>query len=266
MLPVDQLVDGRVYYWRGWAWDQVNGSSTSWSPVYRFRFTRRFGAAQPSPYETVGPLSVNLANGNAVIGWNSDTAATVGGGVSVGLTYNSMATSTVSGAVPFPGIPVGWTPSWGVNMVSSLSISGASAVVRFGDGDSQTFRFKDGVWVAPEFESAQLLARRDNGGTVLGYQYLSEGGVVTDFSVSGVVLSVTSTADDRKPASSRYEWSGTTLAKVIDPVSGRFMKLDYATGTSTCPGGVPSSMGGLAFTTGLLCALTHFDGSKTFFL
>ncbi|MEZ5311457.1 MAG: hypothetical protein R2735_12870, partial [Microthrixaceae bacterium] len=132
VLPVDQLVDGRVYYWRGWAWDQVNGSSTSWSPVYRFRFTRRFGAAQPSPYETVGPLSVNLANGNAVIGWNSDTAATVGGGVSVGLTYNSMATSTVSGAVPFPGIPVGWTPSWGVNMVSSLSISGASAVVRFG--------------------------------------------------------------------------------------------------------------------------------------
>ena len=267
VLPVDQLVDGRVYFWRGWAWDQNNGSSTSWSSVYQFRFTRRFGAGQPSPYESVGPVSVNLANGNAVVSWQSDTAATVGGGASVGLTYNSMATSTVSGAVPYPGLPAGWTPSWGANAVTSLSIAGASAVVRFSDGNSQTFKSTNsGGWVPPEFESDQLLARRDNAGTVVGYQYLSEGGELTDFSVSGAVLSATSVADDRKPASLRYEWSGSTMSKITDPVSGRFMKLDYATSPSACPAGAPSSMGGLAFTTGLLCGLTHFDGSKTFFL
>ena len=186
-----------------------------------------------------------------MVGWDSDTAASVGGGVSVGLTYNSMSSAVFAGQDVFPGIPAGWVPSWATNSVTSLSVTPGSVVVRFGDGDSQTFRFKDGRWVAPVPESDQLVTLTGSGGGVSGYRYFAEWGQVVDFDVSGRILFSTTAVDDRKPASVRYEWSGTTLSKITDPVSGRFIKLDYATGTSTCPGGVPSSMGGLSFAAGL---------------
>ena len=93
-----------------------------------------------------------------MFGWSSATANTVGGAAGVTLTYNSLASSSSASQDQFPGLPLGWTASWGQNSVVGLSPSSGSAVVRFEDGSSQTFTRKNDAWVPPESESDQLVS------------------------------------------------------------------------------------------------------------
>lgn len=88
--PAEYLVDGGTYSWTAYSWDQVIIAASP-TTYWRFSVNSRLGDDQPSPYDTVGPVQVNLATGNAVVGHSSPTFTTVGGAIGVPLTYNSQA-------------------------------------------------------------------------------------------------------------------------------------------------------------------------------
>jgi len=89
-VPDNILQDGRTYYWhvytRGYA--QTN---PTW--VRSFKVDTRVGKDSTQAYENVGPLSVDLATGNATTGTSSHSISALGGDIDVSLNYNSPAMS-----------------------------------------------------------------------------------------------------------------------------------------------------------------------------
>ncbi|MGQ0842150.1 PA14 domain-containing protein, partial [Actinokineospora sp.] len=85
-IPAGVLQDGTAYTW------QVNtysGTTTTPSPVWHLKVDQRVGDRGPAPVDTLGPVSVNLANGNVMTSSSSPTFTTVGGTAGVTMTYNS---------------------------------------------------------------------------------------------------------------------------------------------------------------------------------
>ena len=81
------LVDGVTYTWCALTWD----GSTVVAPNkgFSFRYTKRLGTSQPSPFQQVGPVAVNAATGNMVVAGSTRQIPTVGGNLGINLTYNS---------------------------------------------------------------------------------------------------------------------------------------------------------------------------------
>lgn len=91
-VPSGLLRDGVTYNWKvfvGDQWDWLPRFS-SWPPS-SMKVNLRLGTGGPSPYDTAGPVTVNLANGNAVVSAGSPSFPTAGGPVGLSLTYNSLA-------------------------------------------------------------------------------------------------------------------------------------------------------------------------------
>ncbi|MDP9418934.1 MAG: PA14 domain-containing protein, partial [Actinomycetota bacterium] len=90
-VPPESLQDGVTYYWKVFTWDGWGGATpvySSWPPN-ALKVNLRLGDAGPSPFDTVGPAKVNLANGNVVVSTSSPTFTTAGGPVGLSYTYNS---------------------------------------------------------------------------------------------------------------------------------------------------------------------------------
>jgi RHS repeat-associated protein len=87
-VPASSLQDGFTYTWRAYAYD---GISVSVSGPRTFKVDRRLGMQVAMPYDTAGPVKVNLFNGNAVISTGGPSFPTVGGALGVSYTYNSQA-------------------------------------------------------------------------------------------------------------------------------------------------------------------------------
>ncbi|MGH9283655.1 MAG: PA14 domain-containing protein, partial [Acidimicrobiales bacterium] len=88
--PAGVLVDGATYYWRVYASDGLELTNQT-APVRKLKVDRRLGDSAVSPTDTVGPVRVNLANGNAVVHAASPSFDTVGGPMGLSYTYNSAA-------------------------------------------------------------------------------------------------------------------------------------------------------------------------------
>lgn len=86
--PSGTFADGGTYYWIAQAQDD-RGATSAWSTPRSFRIDFRLGKRPTLPYDTVGPVDVNLSNGNVVLAVNGPSFPTVGGPVGVNLTYNS---------------------------------------------------------------------------------------------------------------------------------------------------------------------------------
>ncbi len=84
------LRDGIPYTWTVLTDDGVD---TAWRQDWIGRFTvnRRLGVGGPAPVDTVGPVTVNLANGNAALAFASPTVSTLGGPMGMVFSYNSLA-------------------------------------------------------------------------------------------------------------------------------------------------------------------------------
>jgi large repetitive protein len=84
--PAGTLQDGGKYTWSVLTRDdlEVDGYGPTW--VNHLQVDLRLGAGGPSPRDEAGPVSVNLANGNANLSFASPTVETVGG--SMGMTFN----------------------------------------------------------------------------------------------------------------------------------------------------------------------------------
>jgi RHS repeat-associated protein len=90
-IPDGVLQNGTSYTWVVSVKDDYD-NTFSW--VNHFRYTIRAGTGGPSPSDTVGPVTVNTANGNASLGFDSPTVNTVGGAMGLSFNYNSQAPST----------------------------------------------------------------------------------------------------------------------------------------------------------------------------
>jgi RHS repeat-associated protein len=91
-VPQGLLQDGVTYYWKvfvGDQWDWLPRFS-SWPPN-TMKVNLRLGASGPSPFDTAGPVTVNLATGNAVVSAGTPSFPTAGGSVGLTFTYNSLA-------------------------------------------------------------------------------------------------------------------------------------------------------------------------------
>ncbi|MBT2518754.1 hypothetical protein J7E29_15015 [Streptomyces sp. ISL-90] len=113
-VPAGSLQDGTTYSWTVITRDegyQVD-SPTPW--VAKFTVNKRLGAGGVSPADAVGPVSVNLASGNASVSFASPTVSTVGGPMGVSFSYNSQHPSNAGlkgeyfDATPKPGQAQSW--------------------------------------------------------------------------------------------------------------------------------------------------------------
>ena len=89
-VPANVLRDGQVYSWRVATRDFPDVAG-SWSALSTFKVDRRLGAQGPLPGDSVGPVVVSLATGNASTSVSTPGVATLGGNLGVTITYNSMA-------------------------------------------------------------------------------------------------------------------------------------------------------------------------------
>jgi RHS repeat-associated protein len=88
--PVEgSLQDGVTYTWRVWTSDGVDETEQTFPG--KFTVNRRLGTSGPSPYDTAGPATVNLASGNVSLNFASPTVATLGGPMGMSFSYNSLA-------------------------------------------------------------------------------------------------------------------------------------------------------------------------------
>ncbi len=85
-VPPGSLQDGATYYTTVYTKDAVEQVK---AVTKSFRVNLRLGNQAVSPNDGVGPVTVNLANGNAVVSTSSPTVATVGGSMGLSYTYNS---------------------------------------------------------------------------------------------------------------------------------------------------------------------------------
>ncbi|WP_369818002.1 PA14 domain-containing protein [Cellulomonas sp. Root485] len=86
--PTGSLRDGGVYTWTVLTKDDYGTSPVTW--VNKLKINRRLAESGPSPVEQVGPVTVNLANGNLGMRFSSPTVATVGGSMGLTFSYNSL--------------------------------------------------------------------------------------------------------------------------------------------------------------------------------
>ncbi|MGB3411961.1 MAG: hypothetical protein WBA45_12285, partial [Microthrixaceae bacterium] len=222
----------------------------------------------------MGPIKVNAATGNAMFTWSQRPVATLGGAAAVSMTYNSLLSAGTSVVEATPGLPPGWMASWGNLPVTRLElIPGGSAVVRLADGGKEAFKWNVNRWETVETYQQSLL--RTIPGSPVSYQWESPSGWLINFGDKGQILDALNQGDDVSPTSLGFEWGTTTneddediavLREVIDPViaaKGRTMTLSYG-GDSACPvADIPAGV--VTAPAGLLCKISHMDGSETVF-
>lgn len=86
-VPAGVLQDGTSYTWMASSHSGITTVTPSW--VGHFKVDQRIGDHGPAPTDTVGPVTVNLANGNVSASDGGPTFTTVGGNAGLTFTYNS---------------------------------------------------------------------------------------------------------------------------------------------------------------------------------
>lgn len=90
-VPAGTLQNGGTYTWRVETFNgQDRNARPSW--VMKFRTDLRLGSSGPSPFDSAGPASVNLANGNVAMNFTSPTVQALGGPMGLSFSYNSQET------------------------------------------------------------------------------------------------------------------------------------------------------------------------------
>ncbi|WP_282217176.1 PA14 domain-containing protein [Microbacterium luteolum] len=89
-VPEGTLRDGNIYSWVVQPTDGI-GKNTAPAWVKRIKVDMRLGSSGPSPFDSTGPVTVNLANGNANLSFSSPLVSTLGGPMGMSFSYNSLA-------------------------------------------------------------------------------------------------------------------------------------------------------------------------------
>ncbi len=88
-MPDGVLQDGSTYYVQARSFDSISELYSGWGSSVAFRIDMRTGKDSTQTYDTLGPVSVNLATGNASTSAASHSSTALGGSLGVGLSYNT---------------------------------------------------------------------------------------------------------------------------------------------------------------------------------
>lgn len=88
-VPDGILQDGSTYYVQARSYDPGTGTSSSWGASVSFRIDMRTGKDKTQTFDTLGPVSVDLATGNVATNTSSHTSSALGGSLGISLDYNS---------------------------------------------------------------------------------------------------------------------------------------------------------------------------------
>ena len=85
-VPDGILQDGTTYYWHVYT---LGATQTNPNWVRSFKIDLRTGKDSTQSYDTVGPVGVDLATGNATLGAGTHTMSALGGDMGLSLTYST---------------------------------------------------------------------------------------------------------------------------------------------------------------------------------
>ncbi|HVM28505.1 MAG TPA: PA14 domain-containing protein [Mycobacteriales bacterium] len=88
-VPSGYLRDGTAYTWTAWAGDGIDRDQGWWHN--KITIDLRTGDPKSSPTDSAGPVTANLANGNAIVRAESPTAQFAKNSAGFAFTYNSQA-------------------------------------------------------------------------------------------------------------------------------------------------------------------------------
>lgn len=88
-IPDGMLQDGSTYYAQARTYDPTNQVYSSYGPAVSFRIDLRTGKDNTQAYDTLGPVSADLATGNVSTSASSHSSKALGGSLGVSLDYNS---------------------------------------------------------------------------------------------------------------------------------------------------------------------------------
>jgi hypothetical protein len=83
------LQDGSTYYLQARVYDPAINAYSNWSTAVPFKIDMRTGKDKTQTFDTLGPVSADLATGNLMTSASSHTSAALGGSLGVSLDYNS---------------------------------------------------------------------------------------------------------------------------------------------------------------------------------
>jgi RHS repeat-associated protein len=86
-VPAGVLQDGGTYTWQATTYSGISATAPPW--VGHFKVDQRIGEHGPSPVDTMGPFTVNLANGDLSAQVAGPTFTTVAGKAGLSFGYNS---------------------------------------------------------------------------------------------------------------------------------------------------------------------------------
>jgi RHS repeat-associated protein len=163
-------------------------------------------------------------------------------------------------------LPDGWNlgidPDGDVNY-DHLKANQNSVVLTDSTGDTHEYTYQNGGYKPPVNEDAQLIRNAD--GT---YTLQDVDGRTYIFSADGLLSSVTSPTDDRKPAALKYTYAASAsggparITQITDGVTNSRYAAVYYGGDSNC-GTIPA--GYAATPAGMICAVKTNDGRSTYF-
>jgi RHS repeat-associated protein len=88
-IPDGMLTDGSSYYIQAQTYDPNTQVYSSWGSATQFRIDARTGKDNTQAFDTLGPISADLATGNASTSETSHSSSALGGSLGVSLDYNS---------------------------------------------------------------------------------------------------------------------------------------------------------------------------------
>lgn len=91
-VPEGVLQDGQTYYWHTYSSRWINGTNWGYTTpnwVRSFKYDARTGNDSTQTLDANGPVSVGLATGNVTTSASSHNMSALGGGIGIGLEYNS---------------------------------------------------------------------------------------------------------------------------------------------------------------------------------
>jgi RHS repeat-associated protein len=88
-IPDGILQDGTTYYVQARTYDPATDVYSTYGPSKEFKVDLRTGKDSTQAYDTLGPVSADLATGNMSTSASSHTSSALGGSLGVSLDYNS---------------------------------------------------------------------------------------------------------------------------------------------------------------------------------
>ena len=258
-VPNGLLKGGTAYIWKA-----TSGGRTFGPHLLRVDLQRT------SVQGTVGFAGVGVASvsGEVLLGTATRTLATVGGGISVTLSYRP--TNRLSSA-PQAGVPAGWVITSSSQAPWTMLRRMARDRIELTDASGQVVPFREsspGAWVADwgagqSWPSGQYaVVAQDASRPGSPFQVTDRSGKTTTFAdapVGGRQFPQSSWSAKAPSPQSGYDAAG-RLVSITDPVSKRSITLSYG-GSGSCAN--PSAKGLIDTPEGMLCAIAGWDGQVT---